>query len=72
MLITRKENEILLIWGDIKVIVLEVGGKQVRFGIEAPTGISIVRGEVKERGLSRKLRKGNNYDCMSITNGLQT
>ena len=56
LVITRKENEILLIGGDIKVIVLEVRGKQVRLGIEAPAEISIVRGEIEEQG---PLEKGD-------------
>jgi carbon storage regulator len=57
LVITRKENEILLIGGDIKVIVLEVRGKQVRFGIEAPTAFSIVREEIKEQGAIKKAEK---------------
>jgi carbon storage regulator len=59
LVITRKENEMLLIGGDIKVIVLEVRGKQVRLGIEAPAGILIVRGEIEAQGSLEKGQKEN-------------
>jgi carbon storage regulator len=47
LVITRKENEVLLIGENIKIMVLEVRGKQVRLGIEAPADIMVLRGEMK-------------------------
>jgi len=44
--LTRKINESLMIGEDVIVTVLNAKGNQVRFGIEAPTDISIHREEI--------------------------
>ncbi|WP_321324411.1 carbon storage regulator CsrA [Thiomicrorhabdus sp.] len=46
LVLTRKENESLVIGDDIKLTILSVKGGQVRVGIEAPSEVSIHREEL--------------------------
>jgi len=48
LILARKQGEAILIGEDVKVIVLEIDGNQVRLGFEAPRHIPIDRGEVLE------------------------
>lgn len=49
LILTRKIGESITIGDDIKVQILEVKGKQVRIGINAPRKYSIHREEVYQR-----------------------
>ncbi|MCH8074292.1 MAG: carbon storage regulator CsrA [SAR324 cluster bacterium] len=46
LILTRKSGESITIGDDIKIQVIEIKGKQVRLGIEAPKKYSIHREEV--------------------------
>ncbi|MDP3182046.1 MAG: carbon storage regulator CsrA [Desulfobaccales bacterium] len=46
LILTRKIGESLLIGDNIRVAVLEIRGKQVRLGIEAPPDIAVMREEL--------------------------
>jgi len=46
LVLTRRENESLVIGGDIKLTILAVKGGQVRVGIDAPKDVSIHRQEL--------------------------
>jgi carbon storage regulator len=46
LILTRKLGESIVIGNDIKITFLDMKGKQLRIGIEAPKGISVHRGEV--------------------------
>jgi len=46
LVLTRKENESLVIGDNIKLTVLSVKGGQVRVGIDAPQEVSIHREEL--------------------------
>ena len=46
LVLTRKENESLIIGDNIKLTILSVKGGQVRVGIEAPLDVSVQRGEL--------------------------
>ncbi len=46
LILTRKIGEPLLIGDNIRVKVLEIRGKQVRLGIEAPADIAVLREEL--------------------------
>ncbi len=48
LVLTRKEDESIVIGGQIKVIVLGIRGGQIRLGIEAPKDVSICRSESVE------------------------
>jgi carbon storage regulator len=45
LVLTRKLGEAVVLGDHIKVRVIQVHGKQVRLGIEAPPGILIIRAE---------------------------
>ena len=48
LVLSRKQNEEIYIGDNIKVTVLRVQGKTIRFGIEAPENVRILRGELTE------------------------
>ena len=49
LVLTRKLGESIVIGNNVRVTVLEMQGKQIRLGIEAPPEVSVHRGEVYER-----------------------
>ena len=49
LVLTRKAGESIVIGSNIRVTILELQGRQVRLGIEAPSDVSVHRGEVYER-----------------------
>ena len=49
LVLTRKAGESIVIGSQIRITVLEMQGRQIRLGIEAPTEIPVHRGEVYER-----------------------
>ena len=46
LVLTRKSGEGIVIGDQIRVVVIEIQGNQVRLGIQAPAGIPIYREEV--------------------------
>ena len=46
LVLTRKENESIMIGDQVKVTVVEASGGQIRLGIEAPQEIEIYREEL--------------------------
>jgi|TARA_B100001250_G_scaffold374312_1_gene361046 carbon storage regulator len=49
LVLTRKSGESIVIGSDIRVTVLEIQGRQIRLGVEAPSDVAVHRGEVYER-----------------------
>lgn len=49
LVLTRKAGESIVIGNQVRVTILEIQGRQIRLGIEAPGDISVHRGEVYER-----------------------
>ena len=47
LILTRKVGETVLIGENIRIMVVEVKGKQVRLGIEAPLDLLVLRTEEK-------------------------
>jgi carbon storage regulator CsrA len=43
LVVTVKENEKVLVKDEVKIMVLEIHGKQIRWGIEALPGVLILR-----------------------------
>jgi carbon storage regulator len=43
LVLTRKLNEIIIIGKDIRIMVVEIHGKQVRLGIAAPADLAVTR-----------------------------
>ncbi|KAB2953634.1 carbon storage regulator CsrA [Heliorestis acidaminivorans] len=48
LVLTRRAGESIFIGDNIKLVVLETKGEQIRLGIDAPRSISVHRGEVYE------------------------
>lgn len=58
LILTRKTGEKILIGNEIKIQVIEIKGKQVRLGIDAPEEFGIHREEVFLRIQEEKRRAG--------------
>jgi carbon storage regulator len=71
LILTRKIGECITIGDDIKVHVVEVRGKQVRLGIDAPTHAPIYRQEVYQKILeeNRSAARVNPADFDQMING---
>lgn len=52
LVLSRKQNEKVLIDGGITVEVLQIQGNKVRLGITAPSDVKVMRGELKPYGMS--------------------
>jgi len=55
LVLSRHENEAIVIDGQIKVTVVEIGGDKIRLGIEAPKEVGIWREEVVALATQREL-----------------
>ena len=65
--LTRKIGEAVLIGSDIRVVVLERFGQEVRLGIEAPRETKILREEIAPVGArERRVRAGRRRDGEDI------
>ncbi len=62
LVLSRKENERIVIGQDITIEILSIVAGRVRLGITAPTDISIDRFEIHEQ---KERRKGNNDPPLS-------
>lgn len=62
LVLSRKKNEVIVIGGNVKVMVVEVRGDTVRLGIEAPKEIPIHRQEVFD-AIRRNQEQRENEDC---------
>lgn len=49
LILTRRENETLMVGDEVTVTVLGVKGSQVRIGINAPGEVDVHREEIYER-----------------------
>ncbi|NCB50714.1 MAG: carbon storage regulator [Clostridia bacterium] len=62
LVLTRKQNEGILIGSDISVTVINVEGDKVRIGIEAPKHIRVIREELlAEIGMENRLAASSEY-----------
>ena len=59
LILTRKAGETILIGENISITVVEIRGRHVRLGIDAPKGVSIVRTDIEGQKPSEKGEKGN-------------
>lgn len=56
LILTRKIGEGIILGDDIRISVLEIRGKQIRIGIEAPSDIIVLREEIYQRIQEENLR----------------
>lgn len=54
LVLTRNDGQSILIGDNIKLTVVSVKGGQVRFGIEAPPDVTILREEVSKRDTEKQ------------------
>lgn len=57
LVIMRRQEEELIINGNIKIKIFKISGNQVSIGIEAPREIPIYRGEIYEEMRLNKITK---------------
>lgn len=57
LILARRTSEVIKIGDDITVTVLGVRGNQVRFGIDAPSDVSVHRQEIYDRIKTEKEAK---------------
>ena len=57
LVLRRKVEEVIVLDGSIRVVVLAVEGERVKIGIEAPDDVTIVREELLLATCSRKNRQ---------------
>jgi flagellar assembly factor FliW len=74
LILTRRIGEGVLIGDNIRVVVLEVRGKQFRLGIEAPSDVVVLRDEIFQRLTKENLQAsafqlGDLQDLKQKTNG---
>lgn len=68
LVLTRKRNEAIVLDGEIRVRILSIGHSTVRLGIEAPSGVGIVREELV---LDAEDRAGRREWDLAATVGVQ-
>jgi carbon storage regulator len=54
LVLTRKPNERIMIGDSVCVTILKTQGRRVRLGIEAPAGVTIIRGEILGRPMAQE------------------
>jgi carbon storage regulator len=55
LVLSRKENQSIVIGRDIRVTVVNVKGRRARLGITAPSGVPIMRSELVDREAHMRL-----------------
>lgn len=67
LVLTRKQNEGILIGDEITVSVISVDGDKVRLGIEAPRSIRVIRQELTaEVGLENRMAARSAFFTLSL------
>ena len=73
LVLTRKAGESIVIGSEIRITVLDLQGRQIRLGIEAPSDISVHRGEVYERirEENEKAAQGEQRELKALSQALK-
>jgi flagellar assembly factor FliW len=70
LILTRKIGESILVGDNIRLVVLEVRGKQIRLGIEAPPDIVVLREEIAQRLSNENLRAAS-FNLKEVEQAIQ-
>lgn len=65
LVLTRSEDESVIIGSDIKVTVVEIRGSKVRLGFEAPKDVSVWREEIWVQRLNNEQNNGESVSAKS-------
>ena len=70
LILTRKIGEGIILGDDIRIAVLEIRGKQIRIGIEAPSNVVVLREEIYQRIQEENLQAAGvrDVDLKELTN----
>ena len=71
LILTRKLGETIRINNEIKVTILEVRGKQIRIGIDAPSEVPVHREEVYQMIQKQNILAADCGDLKDIWNRLK-
>ena len=63
LILTRKIGEGIILGDDIRIAVLEIRGKQIRIGIEAPSHVVVLREEIYQRVQEENLQAAGVRDA---------
>jgi flagellar assembly factor FliW len=72
LILTRKIGESIMVGDNIRLVVLDIRGRQIRLGIEAPADIVVLREEIAQRLTDENLRAASfNYqEVQEALNGV--
>ena len=59
LILTRRPTQAFAIGNDITVTVLEIRGRQVRIGVDAPRETVVLRAEMVDKAKQRRLPEGD-------------
>jgi carbon storage regulator len=59
LVLTRKLGEKIQIGDDISIVIMELKGKQVKLGIEAPSNIKVHREEIYQKIQDENIKASN-------------
>ena len=70
LILTRKIGEGIILGDDIRISIMEIRGKQIRIGIEAPQNVVVLREEIYQRIQEENLRAAGvrDVDLKEIAN----
>jgi flagellar assembly factor FliW len=70
LILTRKIGESILVGDNIRLVVLEIRGRQIRLGIEAPPDIVVLREEIAQR-LSKENLRAASFNYQEVEQAVQ-
>ena len=66
LILSRKLNESIVIGDDIVIKVIDISGKSIKLGIDAPKDISVFRQEVYEDIKNANIQATDNENVVSL------
>ena len=66
LVLSRKEDQQIIIDDDIQVVVLKITGNTIRLGISAPSDIKVLRGELEPWGEGEKQEHAQTPDMRPV------
>jgi len=70
LVLTRKQNEGILIGSDISITVINIEGDKVRIGIDAPKNVRVIREElIAEIGQENRMAAQSIFSPLNVGDG---